>query len=163
MRPRHECPYSEVPIATAYIIAQTHRENRPIAQKSHKKKTAPASTKPTDISPPPDTSRAWRGTKRGGGGTVAAGRRNGARTSTTAPRVASGTQGGKQARRGRAGGTHDEMRARRRTPRPATRRGGERGGTLTAPRQARGVMMGEPGYGQSPRSSTSMTGREARR
>ena len=40
MRPRHECPYSEVPIATAYIIAHARREKHPIAQKSHKKKNS---------------------------------------------------------------------------------------------------------------------------
>ena len=38
MRPRHECPYSEVPIATAYIIAHASKEKHPTAQKSHKKK-----------------------------------------------------------------------------------------------------------------------------
>lgn len=40
MRPRHECHYSEVPIATAYIIAHARQEKHPTAQKSHKKKNS---------------------------------------------------------------------------------------------------------------------------
>ena len=54
MRPRHECHYSEVPIATAYIIAHDRREKHPTAQKSHKKKIS-SSTKSPDISTIIDT------------------------------------------------------------------------------------------------------------
>lgn len=104
---------------------RTERKSPDRAKITQEKKVAPEPTRPPDISPPPDMNKRGEEARRGGGGTVAAERRSKAVISATAPEDK--RDAGRIGKHAGAGGTHDEMRARRRTLRSTTRGTGRKG------------------------------------